>query len=361
MIHPNLVRLHELISEGDLWFFTMEMVEGTDFLSYTTILEDVGDDLSLSFAPADREPTIALEGRPETPARASLLKTETDPDESEADDDADGDNPETEADPALSADPSRLTEEPTEGDREGGGALPGLELSTFSSPPSEPTRAAVAPSGGPAALARVFGDAELPSRRVDTPRLRAALRQLAEALATLHDSGKLHRDIKPSNVLVTSSGRVVLLDFGLSIGFEERGGQSTSEGHVVGTVAYMSPEQAAARTLTPASDWYSVGVMLYRALTGRLPFDGSQLDILMAKQRGEPPAPDTLAEGPARRSGPVVRGAAPPRSRGPALPRRDSRSARGLEGAGLSTSPEAGRGSAVRRSGIAAQGADHGV
>lgn len=129
---------------------------------------------------------------------------------------------------------------------------------------------------------------------VDYVRLRDLMRQLADGLNALHEHGKLHRDIKPSNVLVTQAGRVAVLDFGLVT--ETHGPEFEGERLLAGTVAYMSPEQAARQPLTEATDWYSVGVMLYESLTGLLPYRGGKSGILREKLTVIPPEPARLIE-----------------------------------------------------------------
>jgi serine/threonine protein kinase len=127
-------------------------------------------------------------------------------------------------------------------------------------------------------------------------RLRAALGELVEGVAALHESGKLHRDLKPSNVLVGTAGRVKICDAGLVTASE--GELQTRSAHARGTPLFMSPEQAANRPLSPASDWYGVGAMLYLALTGRAPFYGNPLIVMRDKQLVDPPAPAELADVP---------------------------------------------------------------
>ncbi len=205
--HANLVTLYELVADGPLWFFTMELIEGSHFLAYVRAGADVSAGMTTAEAPSSSEPR------------------------------------------------------PSSGEGQG---APG--------PP------VVGPS-------------------VSLGRLRDALRQVAEGVAALHAAGKLHRDVKPSNVLVTPAGRVVLLDFGLATELGRSGLYESAEQRLVGTIAYMAPEQGAGRPVSPASDWYSVGAMLYQALTGQPPFSGAALEVLRDKEEREPPPPEALVAG----------------------------------------------------------------
>ena len=220
--HPNLISLHELISDGSVWFFTMEFVDGVDFI--TAVRGQRPDD------------------RPQTSSPDSMTVT----------------------------------------------------------------------AG---------------SQGVDLEALRDRLRQLTEGVHALHAANMVHRDLKPSNVLVRADGHLVILDLGLakemhapepirdlpsagsSAPSERTLASLTRDNDIVGSVPYMAPEQAVSGDVTGASDWYSVGVMLYEALTGVRPFVGEWRSVLLQKQLDDPIAPRLLcrrAGGPRR----LVRGVA---------------------------------------------------
>ncbi|MEP6635549.1 MAG: protein kinase, partial [Acidobacteriota bacterium] len=225
--HPNLVSLYELMSDGQYWFFTMELVQGVNFLEYV---------------------------RPGYKAKRSQSSLTTTVQKSYS-----------------SGDDYQLAD---------------YEAETQQLDPLDPA----------APLDETFSEISVNTRlaksKLDLERLSRALRQLAEGLHGLHETGKLHRDIKPSNVLVTKEGRVVILDFGLVAEVESRGMHESLS--LAGTPDYMSPEQGAQLPIARASDWYSVGVMLYQALTGRLPFSGKFFEVMMDKQSVDPPPPSEI-------------------------------------------------------------------
>jgi serine/threonine protein kinase len=154
-----------------------------------------------------------------------------------------------------------------------------------------PARRGAASDADASGWSAASGD-ETPAIRIArVDRLRSVMRQLAEGVCAMHRAAILHRDLKPSNVLVRPDGLVVVLDFGLATELSSR----EFEGRIVGTPAYMSPEQASGRPVEEASDWYSVGVMLYEGLTGVSPFRGRTSEVLLSKQLDEPPPPHTMA------------------------------------------------------------------
>ncbi len=187
--HPNLVTLHELISDGTTWFFTMEYVNGVPFDRYVL-------------------------------GQAAVVPAAAEPDE------------------------------------------------TFDEPPADNARV-----------------------EADPVRLLPSIQQLCAGVNAIHEVGCVHRDLKPTNVLVTESGQVVILDFGL---LQQRRVSHRSSAGLSGTPAYMAPEQVLERLCLPAADWYAVGTMIYEVLTGRCPFEGALFDVLLRKQTEDPPPPTTI-------------------------------------------------------------------
>ena len=120
--------------------------------------------------------------------------------------------------------------------------------------------------------------------------------QICEALQEMHSCGVIHRDLKPANLIVSSDRKVKLTDFGIAkdtSAFHTQ--QLTQADHTVGTVAYMSPEQLAGKDLTRRSDIYSLGIVLYQMLTGRLPFKGDTVfEYINQRMAGAFPLPSKV-------------------------------------------------------------------
>ncbi|MGH2955395.1 MAG: Stk1 family PASTA domain-containing Ser/Thr kinase [Solirubrobacterales bacterium] len=111
-------------------------------------------------------------------------------------------------------------------------------------------------------------------------------RQILNAARFAHRKGIVHRDLKPQNVLIDDEGRARVADFGIARG---ESSDITATGSVMGTAQYLSPEQAQGKPTTPRSDIYSIGVILYEALTGRVPFHGESAVAVALKQVSEAP------------------------------------------------------------------------
>ena len=114
--------------------------------------------------------------------------------------------------------------------------------------------------------------------------------QVCEALHYAHNQGIVHRDIKPGNIMILKGGLAKVMDFGIA---RAAGGTKTRTGIIKGTPFYMSPEQAKGSSITGASDIFSLGVLLYQLLTGKLPFTGENLATIMYQTANEAPEPVT--------------------------------------------------------------------
>ncbi len=252
LAHPNIIALYELVAENDECFFTMELVEGVDFLTYVRghrVLSNpqlglprsaLGSDSGAALGEAESTVSI-MPLRDNTPATPQL-----------------GDGLDTPLTQPLGAPVFFLSERM------------GL-----------PTPPQVRPN---------IDDL------VDLGRLRAGLTQLARALTALHAADLVHRDLKSSNVLVTRDGRIVLTDFGVVAELQQRGDPNLTD-MVVGTPVFMAPEQMRGGVPTAAADWYTFGVILYQSLTGVTPYVGSAETVIHAKQVREPLPPEQFCDG----------------------------------------------------------------
>jgi serine/threonine protein kinase len=228
--HPNVVRVYDAGVHEGYSFLAMELVLGLDLRRYLSPVIDegtIGDPSfdALEAASQDSDSGTGEHGAAAIRALAAMM-----------------DEPETEPTGYLRA---TLTD-------------------------GEPL-APCAPRLMPSSEVR-----EALNRPVRLVRLRAALAQVADALAYVHSRGLVHRDVKPSNVMVDDRRTARLMDFGLVKTERDEEETLTQAGRVVGTYRYMSPEQAQGLPVDPRSDLYSLGIILYELLAGVPPFSSSE-------------------------------------------------------------------------------------
>lgn len=140
------------------------------------------------------------------------------------------------------------------------------------------------------------------SGRLTVIRALSLTAQIADTLACIHEDPVIHRDIKPSNIMITEAWKTKLLDFGVAAVYGSDYPRLTQDGHILGTVAYMAPEQFADRGLiVPQTDLYALGCLLYEMLTGQPPFTGDAASVMDAHRTRTPTRarelrPDTPAD-----------------------------------------------------------------
>ncbi|MBL8112984.1 MAG: protein kinase [Acidobacteria bacterium] len=138
-------------------------------------------------------------------------------------------------------------------------------------------------------------DTFLAKNKISQGRILRIVSDIADALHFAHEKGVVHRDIKPANVMLTKDGRVKVADFGLAHFLDSAGGGQTKTGMVLGSPSYMSPEQVQGQRVDRRSDIYSLGVVLFRMLTGRVPFVAESSHALLFKHvQEQPPDPREL-------------------------------------------------------------------
>lgn len=234
--HPNVLGIRELSVHEGRWFLAMELLEGSELEAY--LMDRAPATSGIRMPPVNRTGLLSSTEDPEVPSNPVVDETAS------------------------------------------------MTLRTIES--DEPANSPANDFADVDDDQRGQLEARLPEPPVDLGKLLQCLPQLVEAVHSLHSAGLLHRDIKPSNVMVTTTGRLVLFDFGVS------GLQDAEEEAIVGTPAFMAPEVLRREAVGTYTDWYAVGASLYQLITGKSL--AAFRDDLWAAPETLPPPPSSIVK-----------------------------------------------------------------